>query len=405
MHPRDDRRSDPPPAFPDPFPPGHWPKWLLLCGFWAVPAFFEVFQYYLSLAERGVPATWLHATVRASVRWGLWALLTPVVLALARRMPLRNGLPRVLAFHVVAGAAVTAVQLVALAVVFEYTFYAGAAERGWSLGYTIYRVLLNSFGISLTAYWFIVAVYYAFDYYREAQERAVAAARLEASLSQARLEALRMQLNPHFLFNTLHTISTLSLEGNREATTRMLMLLSDLLRLTLRRSGQFVPLQDELDQAGRYLEIERIRFEDRLEVRVEVDPDLLDVEVPSFLLQPILENAVRHGIATGAAPGTIAITGRQSGRRLVLQVRNSGEPPALSDEPAGLGIGLSNTYERLRCLYEDNFRLELSPGPGGGAVTTVDIPFRRPRGAALPPGAERERHGGRVSARHPVAHG
>ncbi|HEX2211688.1 MAG TPA: histidine kinase [Longimicrobium sp.] len=392
MHPRPDPPAAPAPAPPDRLPLDRWPRWVLLCGFWAVPAFFEIFQYYLTLSEQGNP-TWLHAALRASVRWGLWALFTPAVLALARRMPLRKGLARVLGFHVAAGAAVTGAQLVLLAVIFEFTFYTAYGDRGWSLGYTIYRVLLNSFGISLTAYWFIVAAYYAVDYYREAREREVAAVRLEASLSQARLEALRMQLNPHFLFNTLHVIATLSAEGRNGATTRMLVLLSDLLRLTLRPSGQFVPLADELDQGGRYLAIEKVRFEDRLQVRRSIDPDLLDAEVPSFLLQPILENAIHHGIAAVPGPGAVSITGRRRGGRLVLRVWNTGEPPPAGGSPAGTGIGLANTRARLEGLYGTDFRLELSPARRGGAVATVELPFRRVAGAPPPAPAAEERHG------------
>ena len=359
---------------------------VLLVGFWAVPAFFEVFQYYLSLVEQGQKPTWLHAAVRASVRWGLWALLTPAVLAIARRMPLRRGPIRVVGFHVAAGALVTAAQLVLLAVIFEYTFYRGYGERGWSLEYTVYRVLLNSFGISLMPYWFIVAAHYAAEYYREAREREVAAVRLQASLTQARLEALRMQLNPHFLFNTLHAVATLSAEGRSRATTRMLVLLGDLLRLTLRPSGQFVPLADELDQGERYLAIERVRFEDRLQVRTLVDPELLDAAVPSFLLQPILENAIHHGIAAAPGSGTLSITARRSGGRIVLRVRNSGAPPA-KGAPERRGIGLANTRARLRELYGTDFRLELDTGLGGGAVATVDLPFRRWTGERRADGA------------------
>lgn len=356
---------------------GRWPTWVLLCGFWAVPALFEAVQYYLSLAETGNPQTWLHATLRASVRWGLWALFTPLVLMLARRIPLRRGLRRVVASHVVLAVIVTAVQLTALAIIFEYTFYSSVPNRGWSPGYTIYRVLLNSFGISMTAYWFIVAVYYAFEYYREAQERAVAAARLEASLSLARFEALRMQLNPHFLFNTLHAISTLAQEGNRRATTRMLTLLGDLLRLTLDRPETLVTLADELDHAGRYLEIERIRFADRLNVNWEVDAEVLDAEVPSFLLQPILENAIRHGIATDPRPGTISIRGQARANRLLLAVRNSGERRLVTRSSESRGIGLRNTSERLACMYGADFRLALEEEPSGGALATIDLPLSR----------------------------
>lgn len=377
---------------------GKWQKWVVLCGFWALPAFFEVFQYYFSLTEQGMGPTWSHAILRGSVRWGLWALLTPAILALARRVPLRLGLVRVVAIHVIAGAAVTALQLTAVAVVFEFTFYNAAfGDRGWSLGYTIYRVLLNSFGISLTAYWFIIAAYYAFDYYREAQERAVAAARLEASLSQTRLEALRLQLNPHFLFNTLHVISTLSREGNQRGTTRMIMLLSDLLRLTLRRSGQTSSLADELDHAAQYLEIEKVRFEDNLTISVDIDADALDAEVPCFLLQPILENAVRYGLSS-TERGIVSIRGHIRCDRLVLTVWNSGRPPAGGGSPSGLGIGLSNISERLRCLYGTDYKLELTTMGEGGAVTTIDLPLTRTSAASMFPEPTRDRHGALSSA-------
>ncbi|MGH7507342.1 MAG: sensor histidine kinase, partial [Longimicrobiales bacterium] len=240
------------------------------------------------------------------------------------------------------------------------------------------------FILDIVYYWTLVGVFYMYDYrnrYREqertAAELALKASRLEGSLARANLETLRMQLNPHFLFNTLNAISVLALKGERQNVVRMLTRLSDLLRLALENADQVVPLAEELAFLEPYLEIEQVRFRDRLDVIQDVPAEVLDAEVPSLLLQPIVENAVRHGIARCTGPGTIEIRALTADGRLVIEVRDSGPGFAASAaDSEGHGVGIANTRARLEQLYGPEHRLELVNGTRGGAIVRVVIPFR-----------------------------
>jgi len=206
------------------------------------------------------------------------------------------------------------------------------------------------------------------------REQELAAAQLETQLVQAQLQALQMQLQPHFLFNTLHAISTL-MHRDVDAAEKMLARLSDLLRLTLENgSTQTVMLKDELEFLKKYLEIEEIRFADRLTIRTAIAPDALDALVPNLILQPIVENAIRHGIAPRAQPGRVEITARRVDGKLRLEVQDDG--PGLRPGNGREGLGLKNTRERLARLYQGAHRLELESPPEGGVRVTLEIPFR-----------------------------
>jgi LytS/YehU family sensor histidine kinase len=210
------------------------------------------------------------------------------------------------------------------------------------------------------------------------KRREVREAQLETRLAHARLEALKMQLHPHFLFNTLNAVSVLVRKGENRAAVRMIAGLSDLLRLALDRSGaQEVTLEEEMHFLDRYLTIEKIRFGDRLRVSVDVPRDALDARVPNLVLQPLVENAIRHGIAPVPGAGRLDIRADVHGKTLRLRVLDDGAgvdgaPPA----SAGGGVGLRNTRERLRQLYGDRFRLELLPGRGRGTEAVLEIPLR-----------------------------
>jgi LytS/YehU family sensor histidine kinase len=204
--------------------------------------------------------------------------------------------------------------------------------------------------------------------YRE-RERAV---RAESLANAARLEALRLQLNPHFLFNALNAISTLIVEGRQAEASRMLARVGDLLRTTLARDGAAdVPLAEELDLVQRYLDIEQIRLGDRLALRVDVGPDAWHARVPSLLLQPLVENAVRHAIAPREQGGAIAITARRENGNLRVVVEDDG--PGLTGKSEG--IGLANTRERLRHRYPDAHRFALTTGQLGGLRVDIELPF------------------------------
>jgi two-component system, LytTR family, sensor kinase len=230
-----------------------------------------------------------------------------------------------------------------------------------------------------------MGLYYAFDYHRRFREREVAAAQLETQLATAHLQALRMQLNPHFLFNALHSAAMLTMIDPGGAH-RVLVQLSALLRTTLDRSSAAeVPLSEEIDFVDRYLAIERIRFQDRLRVEMTIDDDALGAIVPNLILQPLVENAVRHGIARRTNAGALTIRGTRRGPALVLEVEDDG--PGLPGgwslaSSKGSGVGLTNVRSRLEGLYGPEGRLELlTPAdadarPRTGVLARVTIPYR-----------------------------
>ena len=235
---------------------------------------------------------------------------------------------------------------------------------------------LTNMDWTLMTYAAIVGLSHALAYYRESQARAMNAVQLEAQLSEARLRTLQAELHPHFLFNTLHAISTL-VHTKPELADRMISRLSDLLRLTFDRSGASrVPLQEELEFLEKYLEIEQTRFQDRLTVRYEIDPEALDAEVPRLILQPLVENAIQHGVAPRSGPGVVQVASRRQNGRLWLEVRDDGVGlNAGARARLRSGIGLANTRDRLECLYGDSHRLEFSDS-GPGLAVRIEIPYQ-----------------------------
>jgi sensor histidine kinase YesM len=313
--------------------------------------------------------------------WYSWAVLVPGILWMAQRFRFgRQTWRHAAAFHLVGVIAFTAahVTLTTSARWFIRTQVAGLEFDWWM--YFQDRFFLN-FDWEMMTYWALVGLSHALDYHRESQERELAAAQLQTQLAEAQLEALQRQLHPHFLFNTLNTISAL-MHRNVQAADEMLVQLSDLLRLTLDRIGtQQVPLKDEVDFLRKYLEIEQTRFGDRLQVHIDVEPRVLDAPVPNLVLQPLVENAIRHGIAPRISGGRVDVTARQVGGGLTLTVRDNGvglSPDKLTAFHEG--VGLANTRSRLENLYGDRHRFEFSTPPGGGLVVTIVIPFSEPGG-------------------------
>lgn len=246
-----------------------------------------------------------------------------------------------------------------------------------TFSYVIKAVGIHYCVMNLIMYWLVVFAHLGWDYYRRYREREVQTAELQRELVEARLAALRMQLNPHFLFNTLHAVSAL-IHENPEAADRVVARLSELLRLSLDQSKpQQVPLSEELAFLDRYLEIEQTRFADRLRVDKDIEPSVQQALVPYLILQPLVENAIRHGIEPREDPGHVGIRARRSNGRLELRVADNGAglQPGASPSPRE-GIGLSNTRSRLRHLYGEDFRLELAEAAGGGLEARIDIPFR-----------------------------
>jgi hypothetical protein len=308
--------------------------------------------------------------------WYAWAALVPGILWLARRYRFgRHTWRRAASMHglgVLGATCIHAVLTVTARVVIMRTL-AGRDVAWWP---AFHELFFLNFDWEMMTYWAVVGLSHALDFHRESQERALTAAHLQTKLAEAQLQALQRQLHPHFLFNTLHTISAL-MHRDTMAADAMLARLSDLLRLTLDRIGvQHVPLHEELDFIEKYLDIERTRYGDRLQVRFDIQPETLDASVPNLLLQPLVENAVRHGIAPKIGGGRVEIVARAEGGELHLVVRDDGfGPPGNAAASVGKGVGLTNTRSRLEHLYGSHHRLEFERPAGGGLAVTIVIPL------------------------------
>ena len=308
--------------------------------------------------------------------WYAWAVLVPGMVWMARRYRFgRHTWRRAAAMHV-GGVIVFTLAHAALTVTCRLLIMKALAGREGDWWWYFQELFFKNFDWEMMTYWAVVGLSHALDFHRESQERELTTAQLRTRLAEAQLQALQRQLHPHFLFNTLNTISAL-MHRDTEAADAMLERLSDLLRLTLDRVGtQQVSLKDELDFLRKYLEIERTRFGDRLQVQIDVEPDTLDAAVPSLLLQPLVENAIRHGIGPKIGGGRVDVSARHEGGELCLEVRDNGVGvPHDQMQAFHTGVGLTNTRSRLEHLYGDRHRFECRTPPGGGLAVTVVIPF------------------------------
>jgi signal transduction histidine kinase len=368
--------STPPPSIAEPVQSGNrYLLWAAVIGAWTLVAVIDATQLTFYLREHEPHLGWTDAVGRAVPIWAIWALLTPVVFEVSASFPLdRGGLRRVVPVHLVAALVIFLAGALAAAAVAMGLGW--PAEEGRTWGTMVWRYLARRLHVNLLIYAALVGVHHALEYHRRLQEREAAAAELRTRLAQAQLQSLRTQLQPHFLFNTLNAVSVLALKGETQGVVRILSRLSELLRLTLDGApGQEVSLRRELAVLERYVDIERVRFPDRLEVHVDAAPDTHDALVPALLLQPLVENAIRHGIAQTVGAGRVQVRAERRGGRLWMEVRDTG--PGFP--PAGVqreGIGLANVRDRLACLYDDEGRFTLENAPEGGAVVTVEVPFR-----------------------------
>ena len=307
--------------------------------------------------------------------WYLWAAMTPAIIQLSERYRFeRGGLRRACAVHVPAVVITSLLHVAAMQGV--QWWVALAEERPFVWTMEVQKAALLYFDWEMITYWAIAGLSHALLYYRESRGRALRAAQLEVKLAEAQLKTLHQQLQPHFLFNTLHAISTL-MHRDVDAADRMLMRLSDLLRIALENVGcPEVSLQAELEFLERYLQIEQTRFADRLVVRFDIQPAARDTRVPSMLLQPLVENAIKHGVARKAGIGHIDISARRDGDKLRLEVRDNGV--GLSEDALTAlqkGIGLSTTRARLQHLFGADYRFEFHRLQEGLAVV-VAVPWR-----------------------------
>ena len=346
---------------------------------WALCAAVFATQSHVAAAVRGQPIPWGGAFAAWSVWAGAWALLTFPILRLAARVPFeRRAIWRPLAVHVVASVALT---------LFHMALYAFAAplvgapgfNTDWSATYS--RLLATAFLPSLSVYWVLTGAVQFLRLQQAVTERERRHLSLEAQLAEARLIALKSQLQPHFLFNTLNSIAVL-IGDDPAAARHMLQLLCGLLRKVLDNDGsREVTLREELDFIASYLEIEQIRFADRLTYHVVAAPDVLQARVPNLVLQPLVENAIRHGVARRARPGRIVISARAEDGMLHLAVADNGSGLGTNMK---WGIGLSNTRDRLQQMFGTRHAFDVGDNPGGGTAVSLSIPLQEAPCVSVP---------------------
>jgi signal transduction histidine kinase len=339
----------------------------LVVGSWTALAL--LFGIQIQLITRGVlggSGSWSDALAWSFAYWFSWAALAPLVVGLSRLF-LREGTSFLvsLQLHLPACFLISFAHLAALFFATRFTHVVAEPLRA------VYAVHMQW---NVVIYWVLVGGTHAFHYYERFRERELRASQLEAELAQAQLHRLRAQLHPHFLFNALNAVSTL-IETDPDAADRMLSQLAGLLRESLREDAPHeVSLRDELSFLDRYLAIEKTRFSDRLSVALDIDPTILETRVPHLLLQPLVENAIRHGIARRAGAGRIEIRAWRENGNLRVEVKDNG-PGLRGTESTAKGIGLANTRARLERLHGEKTRLTLRGLPEGGAVASVTLPL------------------------------
>jgi len=354
--------------------------WSLILAAWVMLGIIYAGPIYLEVRAEGMAHSAGKIFTWGILTWCAWAPLTPAMVWLARRYPLvgtswKKGiaahLPAFLLLSALHSAAATAITLTLK----PFDNMGDAPMTFWP---RFLSRLQGSFGSDLLVYGVVIGICYAIDYYRKYREREVAATNLEAQLAQAQLDSLRMQLHPHFLFNTLNGIVGLVRDNKNQAAVSMLVGLSDLLRHALEHSNQQeVELRDELNFVRLYLNIQQMRFSDRLQIDLHIDPEVTKALVPNLLLQPLVENAVRHGLGNSVAAGRLGISAEREDGFLKLSVTDNGA--GLPDNwqlKSSNGIGLANTAARLQQLYNGNHRLDIRNRKGGGVEVLVVIPLK-----------------------------
>ena len=344
--------------------------WIAGLVFWTALPLLLAAETALWLTSRNEPFEWSGLIVYRLVDWYACGLFVPLLVWATRRWPVDLG-------HLVTRLPLHAGILLAVSVAKIVLFHEVRGYFGLTTTNTLTQTFARSMISEVIAFAAVAAAIHAVVFYGRYRDREALSAQLQARLTDAQLHALRAQLNPHFLFNTLNAITTLLHRDPQRADT-MLTRLGELLRLTLRSEPDHeIPLRDELALLDRYLEIMRMRFEDRVTVSRQVEPAIADALVPSFVLQPIVENAFEHGVSKRQSPGCVEVGAwlAEGGTQVVLQVRDDGPGPNASGRTDGIGI--TNTRRRLEEMYAGTGRLDLSAAPGGGTLVELRFPYRR----------------------------
>jgi two-component system LytT family sensor kinase len=357
--------------------PTPMPRWALLAIYlvaWVLLMLVFASQSYAMGALKGEPMSFENAFLWAVGDWSAWSIVAPLPLLLARRWPLGT-------LGLVRGTLVYAAGFLGTLVVHAGLYLAldrliGTAWRPEDPFVTMWGLyIIKKAAFDLLVFAALVGLMHGLGYYALYRERELQTARLTAQLAESRLHVLATQLQPHFLFNTLNTVSAL-IRRDPDGADRVIARLGDLLRMSLQREG--VPcatIKDELAFLDPFVEIQRTRFQDRLTVRVAVAPDVLDALVPALLLQPLVENAIKHGMEPKAGAVTVVVTVRREGARLLIEVCDDGRGVP-SEGPSREGIGLGNTRARLQELYGAEASFSIAPGAAGGCCVRIALPFR-----------------------------
>jgi two-component sensor histidine kinase len=346
---------------------------LALLGGWSLLGILDASTTYVSIRVRDVPYDWRDAVLYGVLWWYLWGALTPLVAWVSRREPGVPTWPRFVLRHLGAGLVCASLHIAAFGTVIYYTTTRGSPTGGSLVGQV--GLLLGGYlPADVLTYGAIAGVVYALAFYRRYRLQ-------ELEATRARLQALERELQPHFLFNALNVISGLVAGQRPDEAVDMLAGLGDLLRQTVGRGDRHeLSLDEELRLCDKYLSIEQRRFPDRLRIEAVIDPGTAGAAVPALILQPLVENAIRHGVDRRTGASRITIMAVRNGARLSLAVRDEPVDPsnagAVSSAPAaGHGVGLSNTRERLRALYGDGASLAFTSGDQGTSATLV-LPYR-----------------------------
>jgi two-component system LytT family sensor kinase len=329
---------------------------------------------YIGMNAWGRSYPFYRAVLAGLPDWYFWALATPLVFALGERI--RFGRPawvRALLLHLLAG---TALALLEIAVVTAFGRWVGMGSVAGPLGDVYPRMVLQDLHFHLMIYAAIVAAAHAVQYHREVRQREVEASQLQFERTQAQLLALQLQLEPHFLYNTLHAIASLVRDGRNSDAVDALAQMGDLFRQSLGHTRHHeISLREELTFVRAYLDIERLRFSDRLLTAVDAEPEALEGRVPSMSLQLLVENAIRHGIARDPDARAVTVAAWREGGQLQVEVRNDGPPFQEHHGTQGPGVGIRNVRARLHRLYGARGSLELRRGSPSGAVAVLSVPY------------------------------
>lgn len=350
--------------------------WLWIIGVWCAGGLFDASQAVFSMRAEGRHGPWLPLFATELALWLPWALATPLIISLARRYPI----VRVLSAR---AAAVHFATFAALSVASEawsawlQVLFNPWANRRWPTYVDTFNTSISFQAVTfLVAYALILTVTYLADARERIARQALETARLNEKLSEAQLAALRRQIEPHFVYNTLNSISGLVRDGRNDAAISMIVGLSEFLRRTSEDSHRAqVALAEEVEYLQRYLDLQRVRFAERLTVNVDIPAELLRAQVPNLLLQPLVENAIKHGIARRVAGGAVGVSGARRNGALYLSVYNDAAGAAADWQAAPDGVGLGNLRTRLQILYGEQSGLELRRTDTGGVEVLVTLPF------------------------------